>query len=81
MSDRAGKELIMAGSIPAAFPTTGARQRTSVRLLRRLELLSGLWRTRGHRYQARGCHLAELRLLSPLCMCGLFLWRLFPQLE
>ena len=33
-SDTAGKELTMAGSIPAAFPTAEARQRTSVQLLR-----------------------------------------------
>lgn len=32
--DEAGKELTMAGSIPAAFPTAEARQRTSVQLLR-----------------------------------------------
>lgn len=32
--DKAGKELTMAGSIPAAFPTAEARQRTSVRLPR-----------------------------------------------
>lgn len=33
-SGKAGKELTMAGSIPAAFPTAEARQRTSVRALR-----------------------------------------------
>lgn len=77
-SDKAVEELTMAGSIPAAFPTAEPRQRGSVQLPRTLELLSELPRRRGHHHQTKGCHLAEPHLLSSLCLCGLFLSRLFP---